>query len=121
GAGKRRAAPIRGRRCDEASYGAPGRAAGASPRVLAASAAGRLGAAVESSARWIFDVTFWTSSGVTSSKTPMRDHVRCMHDVNMRQNDRDPFADGVVTVRSALELPALKRGVPEVIAGHDAL
>ncbi|MFL5817328.1 MAG: PucR family transcriptional regulator [Conexibacter sp.] len=39
----------------------------------------------------------------------------------MRQNDRDPFADGVVTVRSALELPALKRGVPEVIAGHDAL
>jgi hypothetical protein len=42
-------------------------------------------------------------------------------DVNMRQNDRDPFADGVVTVRSALELPAIKRGVPEIIAGHDAL
>lgn len=49
-------------------------------------------------------------------------HIRCVDDVSMRRNDRDDFAgEPPVTVRSALELPPLKRGVPEVVAGRDEL
>lgn len=40
----------------------------------------------------------------------------------MPRGDGEPLADEpAVTVRSALELPVLKRGVPEVVAGHGEL